>query len=162
VVELKPKKWDELEMDTKLVLVEGWARDGLIDKQIAENLGVSYSTLKNWKREYPQFKEALSKGKEVVDRHVENALLKRALGFYYEEDAMSAKGDVKKVRKYQIPDTRAAMYWLNNRLPEKYRDKQHLEHTGKDGGPIEFSAKAELISRIARIVERTGKGEGSE
>ena len=68
-----------------LLLLEGWARDGLTDEQIAHNIGISTSTLNNWKNKYVEILESLKRGKEVVDRQVENALLKRALGYEYEE-----------------------------------------------------------------------------
>ena len=64
-----------------LLKLEGWARDGLVDEQIAQNIGIAASTLYEWKKQYPEISEALKKGKEVVDRQVENALLKRALGY---------------------------------------------------------------------------------
>ena len=67
-----------------LLKLEGWARDGLVDEQIAQNIGIAASTLYEWKKQYPEISEALKKGKEVVDRQVENALLKRALGYEYE------------------------------------------------------------------------------
>lgn len=68
-----------------LTLLEGWARDGLTDEQIAHNTGITATTLYAWKNKYPEISESLKKGKEVIDRQVENALLKRALGFEYEE-----------------------------------------------------------------------------
>lgn len=71
-----------------LTLLEGWARDGLTDEQIAKNMNIAESTLYDWKKKYPEISEALKKGKEVVDRQVENALLKRALGYTYEEVTM--------------------------------------------------------------------------
>lgn len=69
-----------------LLKLEGWARDGLTDEQIAQNVGVTSSTLYEWKKKYSEISESLKKGKEVVDRQVENALLKRALGYQYNED----------------------------------------------------------------------------
>lgn len=68
-----------------LIKLEGWARDGLTDKQIAHNIGVTEQTLNVWKKKYPSLFESLKRGKEVIDRQVENALLKRALGYEYEE-----------------------------------------------------------------------------
>ena len=65
--------------------MEGWARDGLTDEQIAKNMGISRSTLNEWKKKYSDISDTLKKGKEVVDRQVENALLKRALGYSYKE-----------------------------------------------------------------------------
>lgn len=117
-------KWSQLEMDDKLILVEGWARDGLTDDQIAEKLGVGRTTLYKWKREKPDFANALKKGKEVVDREVENALLRAALGYEYEEETVTNKGEVVTVRKYQPPNTTAAIFWLKNRKPQEWRDKQ--------------------------------------
>ena len=73
----KYQRW--LEPDG-LLLLEGWARDGLTDEQIAHNMGITAKTLYVWKNEYSDICEALKKGKEVVDYQVENALLNKALG----------------------------------------------------------------------------------
>lgn len=118
--------WDEMNMPEKLILVEGWARDGLTDKQIMECLGVSNDLFYKWKREKPEFKEALKKGKEVIDRQVENALLKAALGYEYEEDAIGKDG-VYRLSKYAHPNTTALIFWLKNRKPEMWRDKQEYD-----------------------------------
>lgn len=67
------------------MLIEGWARDGLTEEQIAFNIGIRRETLYDWKRKFPNISNTLKKGKEVVDRQVENALLKKALGFTYTE-----------------------------------------------------------------------------
>lgn len=133
----KYEKWMEEE---GLVLLEGWARDGLTDEQIAHNVGVSRSTLNDWKKKYPDISDALKKGKEVVDLQVENALLKRALGYAYEEVTEESQWNekaeryelviTKRVRKRQAPDTTAQIFWLKNRRPDKWRDKQDIEHTG--------------------------------
>lgn len=90
-----------------LLVLEGWARDGLTDEQIASNIGIGYSTLQTWKGKYQDIQDSLKKGKEVVDYAVENALLKNAL-----------KGD-----------TTAQIYWLKNRRPDKWRDKPGYEDT---------------------------------
>lgn len=92
-------KWDEVK--EKLIQVEGWARDGLTDEQIAHNLGIGYTTLREYKNKYPSFSTALKKGKEVVDYEVENALLKSALD-----------GNVT-----------AQIFWLKNRKPSIWREK---------------------------------------
>lgn len=68
-----------------LIKIEGWARDGLTDEQIAHNIGIQRTTLYDWKNKHPDISDALKKGKEVIDRQVENALLKRALGYEYTE-----------------------------------------------------------------------------
>lgn len=113
-----------------LLLLEGWARDGLTDEQIAHNMGISRSTLNQWKEKYPDISDTLKKGKEVVDRQVENALLKRALGYHYDEVTMENGIETKRVTKEVIPDTTAQIFWLKNRRPDKWRDKQDLQVSG--------------------------------
>lgn len=113
-----------------LLLIEGWARDGLTDEQIAHNMGIKRQTLYEWMKRFPDISDTLKKGKEVVDRQVENALLKNALGFYYEEETVTNKGDVVTVRKYEKPNTTAQIFWLKNRKPKQWRDKQELQHDG--------------------------------
>ncbi|MCG4280900.1 transposase, partial [Lacticaseibacillus saniviri] len=73
-------KYDQWQTPEGLAQLEGWARDGLTDEQIAKNIGIRRTTLYDWKKKYSDISDALKKGKEVVDRQVENALLKRALG----------------------------------------------------------------------------------
>lgn len=117
--------------------MEGWARDGLTDEQIAAKMGIHVSTLYNWKNEYIEICESLKKGKEVVDMMVENALLKRALGYSYKEtttelfvDEKTGKEELrvtKIVTKEVVPDTTAQIFWLKNRKPEEWRDKRHVE-----------------------------------
>lgn len=68
-----------------LLKIEGMARDGLAEEQIAHNMGIGVSTLFEWKNRFPELLEALKKGKEVVDREVENALYRRAVGYTTEE-----------------------------------------------------------------------------
>lgn len=120
-----------------LLKLEGWARDGLTDEQIAVNMGVNAATLYRYKKDYSEICEALKKGKEVVDRQVENALLKRALGYNYEEiktEKYEVDGEpVQKVTttvKEVVPDTTAQIFWLKNRKPKQWRDKQDVEHSG--------------------------------
>ncbi|AIQ45608.1 transposase [Paenibacillus sp. FSL R7-0273] len=127
-----------------LLKLEGWARDGLIDEQIALNMGVKRQTLYDWKNKFPDISDALKKGKEVVDRAVENALLKRALGYQYDEvtkEAVKQQDDetgewvtviaeTKRVTKEVQGDTTAQIFWLKNRRPDKWRDKQEVQHSG--------------------------------
>lgn len=123
-------KYEEF-VKPKLTLVEGWARNGLTDEQIANNLGISKQTFYNYKSKYVDFFDALKKGKEVVDIEVENALLKRALGYKYDEVTIEESDDgsvrTKTVTKEVIPDTTAQIFWLKNRKPKQWRDKQNIE-----------------------------------
>ncbi len=110
-----------------LLLLEGWARDGLTDEQIAHNMGCAYSTLREWKDKYPALSAALKKGKEVVDIEVENALLKRAMGYDYIEERVEVNGDGKRkvtqTTKHVPGDTTAQIFWLKNRRTDRWRDK---------------------------------------
>ena len=115
----KYQKWLEPE---GLALLEGWARDGLTDKQIAHNMGIGTRTLYNWKKAYLPIMQALKAGKEVVDYQVENSLLKRALGYEYDEEKF-VDGEVVTIKRQVQPDTTAIIFWLKNRRPDKWRDK---------------------------------------
>ncbi len=103
----KYEKW--LDADG-LILLQGWARDGLTEEQIAHNMGISRDTLRVWRNKYSVISAALKKGKEVVDFAVENALLKKALA----------------------GDTTAMIFWLKNRKILKWRDR-HEVHTDEPG-----------------------------
>lgn len=116
-----------------LLKLEGWARDGLTDEQIAQNVRISRETLYAWKKKYPDISDALKRGKDVVDRQVENALLRRALGYEYEEVKEKFEyGEITErtvTKKEVVPDTTAQIFWLKNRKPDKWRDKPDYEDT---------------------------------
>lgn len=121
-----------------LIKLEGWARDGLTDEQIAHNMGIARGTLYTWKKKYPDIDTALKRGKEVIDIEVENSLLKRAMGFEYEEVKQYVTiGEDGKTQKRQerftktaLPDTTAIIFWLKNRKPKEWRDKKEMEVSG--------------------------------
>lgn len=129
-------KYEEWLTEDGLTKIEAWARDGLTDEQIAHNIGITTTTLYDWKKKYSAFSDALKKGKEVVDIQVENALLKRALGYSYTETTRerleNGKMEVTKtVTKEVQSDTTAQIFWLKNRRPDRWRDKQNVELDGK-------------------------------
>ena len=103
----KAESWLEEEA---LVLLEGWARDGLSGEKIAGLMGVGASTFYKWQKKYPQIAQAVRKGRETVDYQVEQALLDKALG----------------------GDLRAQMYWLNNRRGDKWQE--HPKEKEKEDG----------------------------
>ena len=132
----KFKDW--LEGDGLLKL-EGWARDGLTDEQISRNMGIAYSTFREWKKKYSAFSAVLKRTKDVVDREVENALFKRAMGYKYDEVTYERGEEVKRVTKEVAPDTTAQIFWLKNRKPAEWRDKieQQQEIAVHDDGFLE-------------------------
>lgn len=107
-----------------LVLLEGWARDGLTDETIADKCGISTSTLYDWKKKHLEISEALKKGKEIVDFEVENALLNEALS-----------GNVT-----------AQIFWLKNRRTDKWRDKP-------EGRRLDMEEDDNLYQAIAEAVK---------
>lgn len=158
-------KWGTNVKD-KLILVEAWARNGLTDEQIAKNLGISKDTFYKYKKEHADFSDSLKRGKEVVDIEVENALLKRALGYKYKEvtkEKVLQKDSsgrplvdmhgmpvyklevTKEITKEVSPDTTAQIFWLKNRKPEVWRDKQQIEHSGNINNPYEGLTKEQLL-----------------
>lgn len=134
----KYEKWLKPE---SLQLLEAWARDGLTDEQIAEKMDICPATLYNWKLKHLEILEALKKGKDVVDIEVENSLLKRAKGCTVVEETQelminpdTGKRELittKKVIKEIPPDTTAQIFWLKNRRPDLWRDKQSMELSGE-------------------------------
>lgn len=142
-----------------LLKIEGWARDGLTDEQISHNMGIHPSTLYDWKNKHPDMSETLKKGKEVVDRQVENALLKRALGFEYKETKIIIEQDEygkdrkrqEKTTKVALPDTTALIFWLKNRKPEDWRRKTAKEYRAED---LQLEKMAVEIERQKAEIER--------
>ena len=121
----------DTQVKPNLKLVEKWARDGATDLDIAKRLGIGETTLYKYKKLYPEFAKALVRGKEVVDTEVENSLLKRALGYEAEETTEELiNGNLvitKRVKKHISPDTTAMIFWLKNRLPGIWRNKEDVQ-----------------------------------
>lgn len=115
-----------------LKLIERWKRNGASEEEIAKRLGIAYSTFNLYKAQKSELSEALKKGAEVVDTEVENSLLRRALGYDYDEttEERSDSGELvitKVVHKQVVPDVTAQIYWLKNRRPQEWRDKLQVE-----------------------------------
>lgn len=140
VISNKLKPWLT---ESGLLTIQGWARDGLTNEQISHNIGINPKSLYDWIKKWPEIEEALRLGKEVIDRKVENALLKRALGYEYDEIKREQSDDGVKVTvttKQVIPDTTAQIFWLKNRKPDEWRDKQDINHSGHIEGEGKLGA----------------------
>lgn len=142
----KINEW--LEKD-KLILLEGWARDGLTDEQIAKNIGISRASLYEWKKKEVDISDALKKGKEVIDFEVENALLKKALGYTItiKEEKLDKDGCVHTLEKdvHIPPDTTAQIFWLKNRKPNNWKDK------------IETDEDKEAVANASQVIAKIRK-----
>lgn len=127
-----------LEKD-KLTLLEGWARSGLSDEQIARNIGISTVTYYDWIKKHPNISKAIKKGKEVSDFEVENALFKSALGYeyeevktYIEENRGGKKKRVEKVKKHVAPNVAAQIFWLKNRKRDIWNNYEIVDVKKKE------------------------------
>ena len=159
----KFEKWLTVE---GLLQIEAWARDGLTEEQIATNMGICRDTLHEWKKKFPDISDTLKRGKAIVDIQVENALLKRALGYAYVETTREQVIDydpntgektgshmeiTKTVTKEVQPDTTAQIFWLKNRKPDVWRDKRDVgvEGTINTNNPFAELTTEELKQLIA-------------
>jgi len=143
-------------VQSRLFEIEHWCRDGLTEEEIAKRLGIAYSTFKKYKREFPALSAALKNGKAIADYHVEDALFKRAVGFYYDEakEYLDENGIVVKsikLKKYMPPDPVAAIFWLKNRKPKSWRNNPAETESVEDG----LKALAAAIERSKRELEET-------
>lgn len=106
---------------------------GATDAQLADFFEVSVSTINLWKIQHPAFSESIKVPKAEADARVEQSLYLRAMGYEHDDvDIRVVNNKIIKtdLRKHYPPDTTAAIFWLKNRNPEKWRDKQDFEHTG--------------------------------
>lgn len=123
-------------------------------------MGINVSTLYKYQNEHGEIVDALKRGKAPVDNEVENALLKRALGYEYEEVTTeiieqpdgSQRKHIKRTKKMVVPDTVAQIYWLNNRRPDTWRNRKAVDITGS--GIDDALAKArEILGGVHSVVE---------
>lgn len=138
----KESKIDYWLTDDGLMLIQAWKRNGDTDATIASKIGISYVVFSRWKLQNPEIAQALATSQEIVDYKVENALLKRALGFTSKEIKVTlgkkvVNGEVYNVLKETTtkeiaPDVSACMFWLNNRKFDQWR--RNRDKTIEEGG----------------------------
>lgn len=152
-----PKYEQWLEPDN-LIKLEGWARNGLTDEQIANNIGINRTTLYAWKAKYTDFSNALKRGKEVIDIMVENALLKSAMGYRYDEvvkeriynpdTGESEIVEVKRTTKDVAPNSTSLIFWLKNRRPADWRDTKNIDAAVEVKNPFDGIDTADIKKLI--------------
>ncbi|CAK1305283.1 terminase [Burkholderia pseudomallei] len=131
---------------------------GATDSELSDFFGVAEKTLNNWKRQHPEFLQSIKSGKSLADAEIADSLFNRAKGYEHDDlDLRVIGGKLRKtkIRKHYAPDTTAAIFWLKNRQPEKWRDVTKTEITGRNGGPIETHelSDAERASRITALLD---------
>lgn len=139
-----------------LAIIEGWAREGLTNEEIASNIGIGIRTLYDWRKKYPQLAHSLKTEKKKADTIVENALYKRCIGYDYEETrkrvrvvrkgsvVVETQSEEYTVTRHVPPDPTSIAIWLNNRKPKQWRQKRDY---------VESSYEDKLQDVLARIDE---------
>lgn len=112
-------------------LAENYALLGATDKEMADFFGVTDRTLNQWKKEHSEFLQSLKKGKSIADANVASRLYKRAIGYDCKATKFAVSEgkitDSKEYIEHYPPDTTAAIFWLKNRQPEKWRDRKEVD-----------------------------------
>jgi hypothetical protein len=155
----RPSKYEGID----LTFLSKLAAAGLSDRQMAEILEIAESTFREYKKN-EDFSAALKKAKGTTDDLVEQSLFERARGYSHPEDKIiSGKYGVEIVPtiKHYPPDTTACIFWLKNRRPDRWRDKQEVEHSGNVG--VEHSAKESLLGKLKDAIpgdDNSAAGDG--
>lgn len=135
---------------------------GATDDELAQEFGVTTQTIYNWCSRHPEFFEAVHGQKEIADKRVERSFYQRCVGYTYTAHKIMQHHGVPVIVEYTEhvpPDPSAALNWLANRDPERWRNKQTHEHTGKDGGAIEIedAGDTDRARRLALIMAKAAK-----
>ena len=125
---------------------------GATDKELSEFFSVSEQTLNKWKKDYPEFLESLKKGKNIADANVASRLYNRAIGYNCKATKFATSNgkitDSKEFIEHYPPDTTAAIFWLKNRQPEKWRDKKEVDANVNLGDELEGLSDEQLQAII--------------
>jgi hypothetical protein len=111
-----------------LQLAYRYALLGASDKKIIEWFGVSERIFYQWKAQKPEFAQMLNKGRQEADGTVANSLFRSATGYYKKTEKSTPAGPVT-VREWFPPGAAQQIFWLKNRAPEFWKDKQQHDHT---------------------------------
>lgn len=134
---------------------------GATDKHLADFFGVHESTINNWKKEYTEFLESIKRGKEQADVEIAQSLFKKAKGFHQKvlkafkvRNTINGEGSTESIEiaedeLYFPPDTTAIIFWLKNRQPELWRDKQEIEGNINTTNQVDLSKlDAETLRKL--------------
>lgn len=146
--------------------IANYASQGLTDTQIAHNIGIHQDTFFAWKRIHPELVISLERAREPVYREVENALYKRAVGYEYTElETVKLRGRVirKKKTKEVSPDVKAQIFYLTNRLPEKWRFSSKIETQVQQNGTAEIDLSKltdKQLSQLTALMKEINGNDG--
>lgn len=126
---------------------------GATNEDLAKLFEVSVATISNWLRDFPEFKEAVTRGRDVADADVAEKLYARATGYDREATRYFQTPDGPQEVKYTqhyAPDTAACMFWLRNRRRDLWRDKIEVEHQASDELMALLEAAGERLANVKR------------
>lgn len=127
---------------------------GFTMPSLAKLFKVHRDTIYEWKKKYPKFSDAITKGRDEFDvMAVEKCLMKRARGYYYTETVKDGGKDIVKTTRKHVPiDTTALTFFLKNRNPERWRDTQKVEHSGGVDTNVKIDPKEikELMKEVLK------------
>jgi len=153
----RPTKYDESYND----LTYKYCLLGATDADLARFFDVDEKTINNWKETHPEFLQSLKRGKEEADANVAQRLYARAMGYEHEEDKIFNENGTAMIVptiKHYPPEPAAAIFWLKNRQPHKWRDKRETELTGADNGPIQVDmsglSEADLLAKAKEVAAK--------
>ena len=125
-----------------LIQVEKLCKLGATDKEICDFFEIAESTLNLWKLEMDDFSESIKRGKVLADAEVADRLYKRATGYEHTETKLAVSDgvftDEREITKHYAPDPTAAIFWLKNRQPDKWRDKPEEKDRNSKENDQEF------------------------
>lgn len=113
---------------------------GATDEELAAFFLINIDTVYEWKNKHSEFSEAVTRGKIIADAEIANSFYKKAKGYDLpSEKIFQCEGEIIRANTitHYPPDAGAALNWLKNRQPKKWRDKTDVEHTGKDGESLQ-------------------------
>ena len=126
-----------------LDLVFGLALLGASDEEMCRVLEINTDTFYRWKKEIPEFHEAVENGKERADAEVATSLYTRAKGYTYNEEVTifeNGSHKIETISKTVLPDVTAAKTWLGIRRRKvdktSLRWVEQQEVVGPDGTPL--------------------------
>lgn len=133
-------KYHEWLTDEGLTLLKDWAMDGLTDEQLMDKMDVSSTTFYRWQNEHREIREALKKGKTYADAKVKQSLFELTQPKIIEEESKEIRASedgtrteiIRKTKRYREADIRAIIFWLKNRQPDQWRNKELLEIEEKE------------------------------
>ena len=129
-----------------MLYIQSWANDGLTNGEIAKKMGIGEATLYRWCNTDDRIKNAIIRGRDTMTMNVENMLYKCAMGYTYEEEALTKDGDIVTIQRYAPPSAEAQKFILTNRRKDKWKSKQEVMLEAQ--AQIQAQAQAQVDNKI--------------